>query len=375
MTETKCSLFLNQEPGTCVTIKPDYCLINDWKGDQVMDQLEGELLYDKTRIFMVMDHESPAGSIPVARQQKKIIDLAEKESIYLSHNVGIGYQMLIDQIAKKGDIVLCCGKRSSYLGAAGILAVLVTPAEMAQVLNGKELTRTVPESVHIRLTGSLKPNATAKDFILTIISQSETSYQGKCLVFHTDSLSFPDKSVIAAMASDLGTSYVLFDEEDAVCSREISLDTIEAVVALPDSRDIKPVYDLPRIDLQGVFIGGCMSGKIEDLRFAAQCFKGKRVAKEVRVMISPVSAQVQIQAMDEGLTDIFLDAGAYFMAPGCGSCKATAYGYMDEGEVMLSAGGYNFKGSGGSQESMVYLCSLNTAVASALAGYITSPKS
>jgi len=375
MAKTNCNSFLNEAPGSNVRISPDYCLINDWKGDQVVDHLSGEIRYDRSHIFIVIDHESPSGSIKTAEQQKKVIDLADRESIFLSHNVGIGYQMLIDQTAKAGDIVLCCGRRSSYLGAAGILGLYVTPEEMAAVLNGNDLFRTVPESVHVRLRGSWAPGVSAKDLILTMISDGDTAYQGKCLVFHAPELSFPEKSVIAAMASDLGAAYVLFDDSDVACGKEIQLDNIVAVAALPGNKSVQPVHELSDVALQGVFIGGCMSGKIEDLRYVAECLKGKRVADEVRVMIAPISSEVQIQAMDEGLVDIFFDAGAYFMAPGCGSCKATAYGYMDEGEVMLSAGGFNFRGSAGSTEAPVYLCSLETAVASALAGHITGSAS
>lgn len=162
---------LNGVPGTVVQLKGDYCLLSDWKCQEVMEHMNAPLNYDPRKVIAVIDHESPSGSIAVAEQQKLLIDFADENNLFLTHNGGVGYQAMMDHFAKEGDVVLCCGKRSAVMGAAGILAVYVTPEEMAGVLCGGQISRAVPEKVGIRFAGRLPENVSFKDVILSLISE------------------------------------------------------------------------------------------------------------------------------------------------------------------------------------------------------------
>lgn len=361
--------YFKNQSGSPVSICPDYCLINDWKGDRVVDALAGDITFPKDRIIITIDHESPAGSIKVAEQQKKLIDWAEKENITLLQNAGIGYEYIGKKVARKGDVIFSTGHYSSYLGARGILAVQVTPEEMAAAVRGEAIERTVPEKIEVTFTGNLKKGVNMKDVFLTLKTEGMLCGKGKMLVMKGGTLQDRDKFVASALSRHLGFSYSIFTDED-IDGEKIDLSVFDPVVALPASDEVKKVDEIEKVKLQGVFIGGCLSGSIEDLRYVASHFKGKKCAEEVRVTISPISDEVQIMAMEEGIVDAIFDAGAFFLSPGCGSCKATSFGYMDDGEVMLSAGAYNFRGAGGSEKSLVYLSSLETAVESALRGYI-----
>ncbi len=361
--------YFNRQSGSTVAIRPDYCLINDWMGDRVVDAIDGDVAFPREKIIITIDHESPSGSIKVAQQQNKVIDWAEKESIMLLQNAGIGYEYIGNRVADSGDVVFSTGMYSSYLGAKGILAVQVTPEEMAAAIKGEAIKRNVPKKVELTFTGTLKNGVSIKDVFLSLNAREKSDRKGQMLLMNGKSLSDRDKVLASALSRRLGFSYGIFTDEE-LDGKTVDLSAFDSVVALPASDEVKKTDDLGSVRLQGIFIGGCLSGSIEDLRYVASRFKGKKCAKEVRVTIAPISDEVQIMAMEEGIVDAIFDAGAFFLSPGCGSCKATSFGYMDDGEVMLSAGAHNFSGAGGSEKSLVYLSSLETAVESALKGYI-----
>ena len=138
----------------------------------------------------------------------------------------------------------------------------------------------------------------------------------------------------------------------------------------PNEYTSSPISDIEHISVQEVFIGGCRGGKLDDLRIAASILKGKKIAYRLRMVVSPASSAIYIQALQEGLIDIFLDSGAIVMNQGCSVCWGKAQGILDAGEVLVSTGSYNCKGCSGSEDSFVYLVSPAIAAKVAINGYL-----
>ena len=151
------------------------------------------------------------------------------------------------------------------------------------------------------------------------------------------------------------------------------LSKIEPVVATPDFVDTAiPVSEVGEVKIDEAFLGSCNNGRIDELRVAASILKGKTVHPDVRFLIAPASQEVYLQALEEGLVDIFLKSGAMMMNPNCSVCWGSCQGVIGEGETLISTGTRNFKGRAGHKDSKVYLGSAATVTASAIAGCIVS---
>ena len=155
---------------------------------------------------------------------------------------------------------------------------------------------------------------------------------------------------------------------------EYDLSKIEPVVAEPHFVDnVKPLAQMDEVRIDEAFLGSCNNGRIDELRVAASILKGRKVHPDVRFLITPASNSVYLQALEEGLVDIFLEAGAMMMNPNCSVCWGSCQGVIGEGEVLISTGTRNFKGRAGHKDSKVYLASAATVTASAVAGKIVGP--
>ena len=164
-------------------------------------------------------------------------------------------------------------------------------------------------------------------------------------------------------------------DDDAVFEQvyDIDLSTIQPIVAKPHFVDnVVPAKESLGVKIDEAFLGSCNNGRIEDLRVGAAIIKGKKVAPKVRFLVVPASRSVYLQAMKEGLLDIFMDAGAIVMNPNCSVCWGSCQGVIGEGETLISTGTRNFKGRAGHKDSFVYLASAATVTASAIKGEIAT---
>ena len=166
-------------------------------------------------------------------------------------------------------------------------------------------------------------------------------------------------------------------DEDAVYEQiyTYSLADIEPMIAIPHNVDnVVPVTEIGEVKIDQAFIGSCNNGRIEELRVAARILQGRKVAPYVKLLISPASKEVYLQALAEGLIDIFVESGAMVLNPNCSVCWGGCQGVIGEGETLLSTGTRNFKGRAGHPKSSVYLASAATVAFSALTGKITDPR-
>ncbi|HZG71062.1 MAG TPA: aconitase/3-isopropylmalate dehydratase large subunit family protein, partial [Chondromyces sp.] len=280
-------------------------------------------------------------------------------------------------------------------GALGAFATGVGSTDLAGVmLTGKTWLK-VPPTIKIELTGKLNPNVAPKDLILHIVgtvgiegaTYKAIEFTGEAL----HSLSLDSRMTISNMVIEMGGKAGFIDTEgltlpyefehikpdaDAVYEKTIVIDVsqLQPVIARPHSPDnVSPISEVLGLPIQQAFIGSCTNGRLEDLHEAAAILKGKKIHKDVRLIIAPASRQVFLEALIDGTAEILTSAGASFISSGCGPCVGTHQGVPGKGENVISATNRNFQGRMGNRNSNVYLASPATVAVSALYGKITDP--
>jgi 3-isopropylmalate/(R)-2-methylmalate dehydratase large subunit len=365
--------------GQEITLHVDNSIINDGVSHKAVDMLNEEKgLKNKENIKIILDHDIPAGSFDSALIQKKLIDFSKKYDLDFIQSAGTTYEIMLDYYVKKGTIAAVCGGHHGTFGVNGALGFKLTAEEMANLLMDGSMTLKVPECINMVLKGNFPVGVTARDFCLSLISQlGEDAFKGYIVEITgpaVEKLSKIDKISICSLMSRTGAESVIMETEaDGDYKRVIdfNLNKAKAVVTLPcDIYSTKTVEEMKGTKISAGFIGACTGGHIDDLRLAASILKGKRIKLGFRLLIGSVSNRVFLQAMDEGLIDIFLDFGAQVTNPGCGSCKTTSIGVVGDGESLITTGSYNFAGCAGTKDSSVYLASVETVARTAISGII-----
>jgi len=260
----------------------------------------------------------------------------------------------------------------------------------------------VPETIKFNIEGALSNEVYAKDVILNIIGHiGADGATYKACEFGGETVSnmtVSDRMVLSNMAIEMGgktgliepdqktinyvntrssKSYeIIKGDKDAVLETvDIDVSDLEPQIACPHNVDnVKSISDIAGTPIDQVFLGSCTNGRIEDLRAAARILKGKNISDSIRMLVIPASREVYTKALNEGLMNIFVDAGALVCNPCCGPCLGGHTGLIGPGEVSLSTSNRNFKGRQGSAEGEVYLSSAAVAAASALTGKIEDPR-
>lgn len=397
-------------PGELIQVKVDLALANDITAPfaiKVFEELGRDQVFDREKIALVPDHFVPNKDIPSAQQVKMVRDFAMKYSIkhyFELGDVGIEHVLLPEKgMIVPGDLVIGADSHTCTYGALGAFSTGVGSTDLGIIMATGEIWLRVPETIKIVFNGHLKKWVSGKDLILYVLK--ELGVEGaiyKALEFSGDTvkeLSMADRFTMANMAVEAGAKNGIFEPDDIVrnyvkerSSREgiylysdpdaeyerivnIDVNDIEPQIACPHSPDnVVPISEIGDIRLDQVFIGSCTNGRIEDLRIAAQILKGKKVSKGTRLIVIPSTPWIYKKAIEEGIINIFLDAGAVIGPPCCGPCLGGHMGILAEGEVALSTTNRNFKGRMGHPESKIYLCSPAVAAASAVAGKIISPE-
>jgi 3-isopropylmalate/(R)-2-methylmalate dehydratase large subunit len=367
-------------------------------------------LWNPDRIAIIFDHRVPAESSKTATNQKKIRNFVKKNGIKKFHDIrsdegGICHQILAEYgYIRPGYVVVGTDSHTTTHGAFGAFSFGIGATEMASVWAlGVVLNVEVPETIKIIVKGKLPENVYPKDLILHIIGK--ISAQGanfKVIEFHGDTIEnmpMSGRLVLCNMSVEAGATSgiipgdaetagylkaagvtdkienVLPDADAKYCGIiEIDASKLEPQIACPHTVDnVKPISEVKGVKIDQIVIGSCTNGRIDDLEIAAGILKGKKVARETRMLIFPASWSIYKDAMKKGYLEIFSESGAIIMNPGCGCCLGIHQGALGDGEVALSTTNRNFKGRMGNPKGEVYLCSPAVAAASAVAGYISSP--
>ena len=363
-------------------------------------------VFDRSKVAIVPDHFTPNKDIKSAEQCKFIREFAyekEIENYFEIGEMGIEHGLIPEKgLVVPGDVVIGADSHTCTYGALGAFSTGIGSTDMAAGMATGKCWFKVPGAIKFILSGKPKGWVSGKDVILHIIGligvdgalYKSMEFVGEGL----QHLSMDDRFTMANMAIEAGGKNGIFPVDqltldyvkehstkepvvyeadvDAVYDRtyEIDLSSLSPTVSFPHLPDnTRKIEEVGDVKIDQVVIGSCTNGRIEDLRVVAAILKGKRVAKGMRVIIFPVTQKVYLQAIKEGLVEIFINAGAVFSTPTCGPCLGGHMGILAKGERALATTNRNFVGRMGHPESEVYLASPAVAAATALTGRITNP--
>lgn len=391
--------------GDIETVALDCMMSNDGTTHLTIDMYEKQLktprIADVSKLVWIVDHNVPADSPKTAASQKKMRDFAKKHGITYYEGEGVCHQIMMENHVRPGELIFGADSHTCAYGALGAFGTGVGCTDYLYAMVTGTSWLLVPETIRVNLTGKLPEGVYARDFILTLIGQiSANGANYKAMEFAGEglrTLSMADRISICNLCVEAGAKTALMEvdevamdylkahgrepkavfqsDEDAVFSQVIDMDlsSIQPVVAKPHFVDsVVPAKECAGVKIDEAFLGSCNNGRIEDLRVGAAVIKGKKVADKVRFLVVPASRSVYRQAMEEGLLDIFMEAGAMVMNPNCSVCWGACQGVIGEGETLISTGTRNFKGRAGHKDSYVYLASAATVTASAIAGEIVT---
>lgn len=373
-----------------------------------MDKMKADTVFHKDKIALVMDHFIPNKDIKSAEHCKCVREFASRHEISNYFDVGemgIEHALLPEKgLTVAGDVIIGADSHTCTYGALGAFSTGVGSTDMAAAMVTGKAWFKVPSAIRFNLTGKPKKWVSGKDVILHMIGMiGVDGALYKSMEFTGDgirNLSMDDRFTIANMAIEAGGKNGIFPvdgqteaymkehsvrpyqiyeaDEDAVYEAEYTIDLseLEPTVAFPHlPENTKTINEIgEEIIIDQAVIGSCTNGRIEDLRTAAEILKGRKVKKGVRCIIIPATQSVYLQAMEEGLLKIFIEAGAVISTPTCGPCLGGYMGILAAGERCISTTNRNFVGRMGHVESEIYLASPAVAAASAVTGKISAPE-
>ncbi len=396
--------------GQLITAKPDLALANDITGPVAIKEFEktgAKKVADRNKIALVMDHFAPNKDIKSAQQCKACRTFAIAQDIdnfYDVGRMGIEHALLPEQgLVGAGDLVIGADSHTCTYGALGAFSTGVGSTDLAACMIDGSCWFKVPSAIKVVLKGKPAEYICGKDVILHLIGKigvdgalyKSLEFVGEGVQY----LNIDDRFTICNMAIEAGAKNGIFPvdsvsldymrgrfkrelkiyeaDDDAEYDEiiEIDLSALEPTVAFPHlPENAKTPDEWGDIAIDQVVIGSCTNGHISDLRIAAEILKGRKVAKNVRAIIIPATNEIYLEAMREGLIEIFINAGAIVSTPTCGPCLGGYMGILAENERAVTTTNRNFVGRMGHKTSEVYLASPYVAAASAVTGKLTSPK-
>ena len=397
------------KPGDIIDAKVDKAMINEITGPlaiQAFKEIGTPKVWDKKCVVMILDHHVPADSVKSAELHRIMRTFAKEQSVPLFYDVGHGgvcHQVMVEKgHVLPSELVVGADSHTCTYGCVGSFATGIGSTEMAGVFATGTIWLKVPSSIRIVVDGKFQKSVTPKDLILHVIGEVGADGANYMAVEFTGSaisgISMSGRMTICNMTVEMGAKTglinpdkvtleyvkivtnkpfkVLTSDPGATYEKtvEVNLDKLMPQVACPHSVDnVKPVKDVEGTKIDQAFIGSCTNGRLEDLELAARFLDGRKVARDVRLIVIPASQEVYMQALQRGLFEVFVKAGGFVCNPTCGACFGGHMGLLTAGEVCVSTSNRNFVGRMGSPEAQIYLASPATVAASAVAGMIVDP--
>ncbi len=372
---------------------------------RAFEEMQATKVFDPARVAMVIDHSAPSPLEGVSALHHQMRKFANEQGInFYDIGDGVCHQLVPEQgHVVPGDLVIGADSHTCTYGAINVFSTGVGSTDLAAGLTSGKLWFKVPETFKFILNGKLPAGVYSKDLILYLIGDVTADgatylaaeYVGEAI----EALSVEARFTISNMAIEMGAKCGLMEADqktiewakahsvrdfnpvkadpDAIYARvkEYDVSKLEPQVAKPHTVDnVSPISEVIGTPIQQGVIGTCTNGRIEDFRIAAEILKGRKLARGTRLIVAPSSRQVMIQAMREGLIEVFMEAGAAIVTPGCGPCVGTHNGVPSDGENVISTANRNFKGRMGNNKAFIYLSSPATVAASVLNGKISDPR-
>ena len=399
-------------PGEVVIAKVDLMVLHDLSSNLVArvfeEELAGEPIADPSRIAFVFDHNFSPATQQAAEGLAAARRFAAKHGIRNVFDSGSGslHHVIIEHgLWAPGQIIIGCDSHTPVYGALGLFATGVGNNSMAALgyRHGLAWFR-VPETVQVALRGETSDGVSPRDvaqYLVGYLGEDRAVYQAiEYAGSYIEALSVEDRLLFPLMAIDLGAKagFINPDEKTIAFARslstsknfevvtndpgvtypeviEIDVSGIQPQVACPPTvGNVKPVGEVAGVTVHVAEIGGSTGGRLEDIRQIAKYLNKKRIHPGVRLQIVPVTRGVYRAALQEGLIEILLAAGANIFPPSAGSNQAVNMGAMAEQEVMISTQARNFPNRNGHPKARHYLASASTVAASALTGRISDPR-
>lgn len=407
-------------PGDLIDVKVDVAMMHEAAAmvRPQFEKMEAPRVWDTNKVMTTLDHWVPASDEASAGMHRVIREFVEEwdlgKHFYDIGEHGICHQMLAEKgFAQPGRVIAGTDSHTNTVGAMATFATGIGPTEMAAILATGDIWLKVPENIQIAVTGKLGDAVYSKDIVLAAIKELTTSgARYKAVEFRGDAIeALPvwQRLTLSNMTTEMGakagliaadaktydyletlknphTDFVAPDrsemdrwnsDDDAIFQETLVIhgDKLEPQVAAPFSPDnVSPVGEHEGLKVDQVFIGSCTNARWEDLLVAASYMVGEKVPKGTRVIVSPASTDIYKRALNEGLVEIFTEAGAMVTQSTCGPCFGAQGGLVGEDEVCASTSNRNFVGRMGHKKGRAYLMSPATAAASAVTGVITDPR-
>ncbi len=391
-------------PGQIVTCDVDMTVIIDVQFAQLR---LGDVIavHDRDKIAIVMDHAVPAPTVRDAVHGTRARAFAHEHGIERFYDVGrhgIVHQVIDEQgLALPGSVVACTDSHTCAAGVMNSAARGLGPAEILQMLCTGRTWFRVPPTIRYELVGTKPSHINGKDIFLAIAAQfgDATDHALEFAGPGLASVPMSDRRTIATQGAEVGADFTVFPADDVCLQhlartapgasftprhpdpdaeyaavRVIDLDSIEPMVARPGTviHNAVPVTELTDVHIDQAFIGSCANGQLADLAVAAEVLAGRHVADGVRLIVTPASQQVYLDAVKLGYVATLIEAGAVVTNSTCGACFGYHMGVLAPSEVCITASTRNFRGRMGSTEASIYMASPATVAASAIAGRISA---
>ena len=392
--------------GELVIANVDVCAVQDGTGPltvQEFKKLGKDKLNNPERTILFIDHASPSPKKELSNMHTTLREFSKEYGAILSEvGSGVCHQRLIETYVNPCEILVGADSHTCTSGALCAFATGMGSTDIAVAMALGKTWLKVPSTFKIVVTGEFNEGICSKDLMLHLIGMiGADGATYRALEFCGDTIEnmeMAERFTLANMAVEAGAKVGLFvadektkkylkergredkfrcikPDEDANYERVIHINAkdIKHTVSCPHTVDnTKTIDELDEIKVDQVYVGTCTNGRIEDMRTVAKILNGKKVNENVRMLICPASKDIYLQALEEGLIKIFIDANATILPPGCGPCVGVHAGILADGEVCLTTQNRNFQGRMGNTNGFIYLSSPYVAAYSALRGYISN---
>lgn len=395
--------------GDVVVASVDFAMLHDARASNALKmiaKLGAKSLPFAKKTALVLDHYSPPPNIEAANIHRDMRAFADAYGTVL-YDVGDG---ICHQVMPEGghltcgDLIVGTDTHSVTYGAFNAFGTGVEGTDLSAVMMTGKLWFRVPETIRVELTGRLQPGVWAKDVTLTMLGRfgaegvnyKALEYTGTAVA----AMDIDDRMTLSNHAAELGAKAAILEADDKTIAwlkahnarppkpvkadsdanyvERIEIDASKLVPQIARNHQIDDVIGVPEVKGQKInfaLIGTCTNGRLDDIRQAAAILKGQRIAKGVRMIVTPASREVYLAAAREGLVEALTKAGVSVEAAGCGTCvNITGHLIMGDGDVAISSANRNFKGRLGNSKSEIWVASAATVAASALTGTVTDPR-
>ena len=393
-------------PDQIVDVAVEYAFTHEKLGPLFFDKFRemGLTVWDKERAILFADHGNPPSRVLDADLIVKTGKFAEDYGLTFYNGEGICHQLMPEKgYVLPGKVVVGTDSHTTTYGALGAFSTGLGSTEMAWVFSEGKIWMKVPHTLLFKVNGELSELVGGKDLALHIMkligadgaSYKAMEYTGSAI----RAMSLDSRMTLCNMAVEAGAKNGIIEPDEKVTEFlkgrarggyefmksdadaryeqvfEIDGSSLEPTVALPgSSANAVPVREAAGVPFTRALLGTCTNGRMEDFRIAAKILKGRKVDPKVRLQVIPGSRGIFQQCIEEGLTQIFLEAGAIWCNPNCGPCAGGHYGLLGKEEVCISSSNRNMTGRMGDSSAKIYLASPATVAASAVCGKLTDPR-